>query len=78
MVLQTPPVFYGGVVTDRWIRGRLSEPRWFVDSLGALMEEGFFFFIEVELNNLFDTVAADDGGNTDAKVAFAIFAVKQG
>ena len=49
----------------------------FVNGFGALVEEGFLLVVEVELNDFLDTVAADDGGNTDAEVAFTVFTVEQ-
>ena len=48
-----------------------------VNGLCAGSEESLFLFIEVKFNDLFDTVAAADGGNTDAEVLFAIFAVEE-
>ena len=46
-------------------------------SLSALAEEFLFLIVEVEAYDLLDTVAADDSGNTDAEVLFAIFAVEE-
>ena len=48
-----------------------------VDSFGALVEEFLFGVVEVEFNDFFDTVAAEDTGHTDAEVFFTIFAVEQ-
>lgn len=50
----------------------------FAYGCGACSEERFFFFVEVEFNNLLDTVASEDTGNTDADVFFAVFAVEEG
>ncbi len=49
-----------------------------MNCFGALVEEGFLFFVEVEFNDFLNTVTAYDAGHADAEVAFAIFAVKQG
>ncbi len=48
-----------------------------MNCFGALVEEGFLFFVEVEFNDFLNTVTADDAGHADAEVAFAIFAVEK-
>ena len=49
----------------------------FVNCFGALGEEGFFLVVEVKFHDFLHTVAADDGGNADAEVALAVFALEQ-
>ena len=44
-----------------------------MNSLGACLEESFLLVVEVELDNLLDTVAAKQAGNAYADVTFAIF-----
>ncbi len=48
-----------------------------VNSSSALSEECFLLFVEGELNDLLNTILAEDTGNADAEVFFAIFAFEQ-
>ena len=47
-------------------------------SFCTLGEEGLFLVVELELNNLLDTVATENTGHAYADVAFAILAFEQG
>lgn len=49
-----------------------------VDSFRTFVEEVFFFIIEIEFNDLFDAVLAEDTWNTDAEVFFTVFAIEKG
>ncbi len=50
----------------------------FVYGFGACVEESFFFIVEVEFNDFFDTVATQDTGNAYAEIAFAVFSFEEG
>ena len=49
----------------------------FVNGSGAGSESGFFFVVEVEFNDFFDTVFAKDAGHANAEVGFAVFAFEE-
>jgi hypothetical protein len=40
----------------------------------AFVEEGLFFFIQSEVENLFPTITADHYGNAETNIALSIFA----
>ena len=49
----------------------------FVNGFGALVEECFFFVVEIEFNDLFDAVTTEDTRHADAEIFFAVFAVEE-
>lgn len=48
-----------------------------MNSFSALVEEGELFVVEVEVDDLFDAVAAEDTGHTDAEILLAIFSFEK-